>query len=69
MDNNYLKPKCVTPAIHDELFNRLYRRQDKQDIVEDIAKRFRLFGKEVDELAEYANSVESKVFEYRVSGK
>jgi len=67
MDKNYVTPKCVTSAIHQELFNRLYHRQDKDLIVKDMTKRFQLFGKEAEELAEYANIVESKVSEYRVS--
>lgn len=69
MDNNYLPPKWITSPIHEELFNRLYHRQDKDLIVKDMTKRFNLFGREAEELAEYANIVESKVAQYRVSGK
>ena len=69
MDKNHLPPKFITSPMQTELFNRLYHRQEKNDIVNDMVKRFNLHGKEAEELSEYANAVESRVIEYRVSHK
>ena len=64
-DSNHKPPKFISTSMDAELFNRLYHRQDKEEVVEDMANRFHLFGVEKEELIKHAILIEEIVNEYR----
>lgn len=68
-DNNYQPPKFISPVMDQELFNRMYHRQEKNEIVSDMIKRFHLSSLQAAELTRHADIIEEKVTQFRLEGK